>query len=218
MTVMNGAAVRLNRDEARILAHYAAGESRDEIARATSIDHGTIALTIDTVAKNNRNLAQNLARDWQQAAKAAAATGSVSVSAPPVRGVQPAEPIKVFERQIDGIADLLDTAAASDVPRMVRAAERIRGLISELQVQVAEHARDARLRAEQAELERRLAEIRAQIKGGKRAVETPAGPPEARVDTKTIRAWAAANGVDCSAHGRIPGSVLDAYHAAGDPS
>lgn len=71
----------------------------------------------------------------------------------------PAQP----DENIDGIADLLDAADHTGNAALGRAAEKIRALIRELQDQLAEHARDTRLRQEMAELEARLAEIREQL-------------------------------------------------------
>lgn len=36
------------------------------------------------------------------------------------------------------------------------------------------------------------------------------------VDSKAVRAWAASNGIELSARGRIPSEVLEKYHAAGN--
>ena len=82
---------------------------------------------------------------------------------------------------------------------------------------MAANQQDAKLRQEQAALEARLAEIKQQLRpAGRRtpAASGPAGEPAGRVDSKTIRAWAATHGITCSATGRIPASVVDAYHQA----
>jgi hypothetical protein len=36
------------------------------------------------------------------------------------------------------------------------------------------------------------------------------------VDLRAVRAWAASNGIELSSRGRVPGSVLDQYRAAGN--
>jgi hypothetical protein len=36
------------------------------------------------------------------------------------------------------------------------------------------------------------------------------------VDLKAVRAWAASNGIELSARGRVPGSVLEQYRSAGN--
>ena len=43
-----------------------------------------------------------------------------------------------------------------------------------------------------------------------------AGRSTAQVDSTAVREWAAANGVEVSARGRVPASVLEQYHAAGN--
>jgi hypothetical protein len=49
--------------------------------------------------------------------------------------------------------------------------------------------------------------------GGRRS--TKAGKPFSEVDTKAVRAWAAANGIEVSERGRISADVLDKYRASG---
>lgn len=56
----------------------------------------------------------------------------------------------------------------------------------------------------------------ARLKAGLVEIEAPAETPS--YDAKTVRAWAAANGVDCPRTGRVPRHVVDAYldaHEAG---
>jgi hypothetical protein len=80
------------------------------------------------------------------------------------------------------------------------------------------HAADQELTAitsEAAELERRLAELRA-----REAELAPPKPKKKRgayvrdYDTREVRAWAHANGVDCPRVGQIPKRVLNAWRAA----
>ena len=40
--------------------------------------------------------------------------------------------------------------------------------------------------------------------------------PFAEVDNKAVRAWASSNGIELSARGRIPASVLEQYRSAGN--
>jgi hypothetical protein len=111
---------------------------------------------------------------------------------------------------VDTIADTIRRAVDSEVPRLVRAADKVQDLIDQLEHELAEHELGAELRAEAAKLEARLAEIRGQI-GGKRAAAPTA--PARRADTKAIRAWAATHGVECADRGRIPQTVVDAYES-----
>ena len=39
---------------------------------------------------------------------------------------------------------------------------------------------------------------------------------ETGVDSAAVRAWAASNGIELSARGRLPGHVIDKYRAAGN--
>ncbi len=51
-----------------------------------------------------------------------------------------------------------------------------------------------------------------------RQIGTKSAKPGVRTelpaDSKAVRAWAAAHGIDCPKNGRIPGRVLDAYNEA----
>jgi len=83
------------------------------------------------------------------------------------------------------------------------------------------HTADQELTAisdEAAQLEKRLAELRAR--------EAELAPKKKRksssrvrdYDTRAVRAWAGANGVDCPRVGQIPKRVLDAWRAATRPA
>jgi hypothetical protein len=64
MTITTGATARLSAEERRILIRYAAGDSPRQIAVDTGIPAGDVALTIDSVAKNNRGLARNIVKEY----------------------------------------------------------------------------------------------------------------------------------------------------------
>jgi hypothetical protein len=50
---------------------------------------------------------------------------------------------------------------------------------------------------------------------GSRAASKPVKEPEpVKIDAKSVREWAAANGITVSARGRIPSDVVDQYQAA----
>jgi hypothetical protein len=195
---IEAAVAKLTRDEAKILAHYAAGESLDEVARATHITLTAVSYTVDTVAKRDRSLAHKIAVAWQKANPVGRAN-SIPVPVPPLAaGVVP--------RSTSGeVTDLFVTALGSDVPKLVRLAEKTQALVDELRVLVDEHEKGKELRAEAEQLEARLAEIRQQL-GPKKAEPGP--------DWKAIRAWATANDVACPTHGRVPTAVVDAYQEA----
>jgi hypothetical protein len=205
---------KMTRDEARILAHYAAGETSRQIATSTGLSPDEIGLALDALAGNDRDRAQRLAMQWQARAKAVAAARGVS--APPAPRPIPApataepEPPKAPKVEaVDTIADLIGRAIATDIPRFVRLADKVQDLLDQLDEQLAEHEKGKKLRAEAEQLEQRLAQIKREL-SPKRATPAPAVPAPA-VDSKAIRAWAAANGVDCPDRGRIPSSVLAAF-------
>jgi hypothetical protein len=138
--------------------------------------------------------------------------------------VEPAatEPDELVDVEpVDAIGELLDRAEATEVPKLQRAAGKVRDLIDELRAQLFEHTRETRLRAEQAELEQRLAVVREQLRPRRQQQPTSAPATTAdvdvqpAVDSKKVRAWAAKQPrLDCSAHGRIPAAVLTAYREA----
>ena len=72
----------------------------------------------------------------------------------------------------------------------------------------------AELRAEIARLEAELKAKKARLRGS----GAPGAPEPATVlPWPAIRAWAAAEGIDCPATGKVPMSVLQAWRAAGEP-
>lgn len=71
----------------------------------------------------------------------------------------------------------------------------------------------AEARAEVERLKQQLAEAQAKLRGGK----TPAKKTTTNTDGPSaaeVRAWAASNGVDCPAVGRVPAAVREAYETA----
>lgn len=114
----------------------------------------------------------------------------------------------------DPIIALLDKADQSGRATLARKADRVRDLLAEIKtgVELAAHENEARrqAQAEVERLQRELAEARAILRGGK-TVTASSGP-----DPKAVRAWAAANDVECPAMGRVPRAVVDAYQAAQD--
>jgi hypothetical protein len=150
-------------------------------------------------------------------ASAPAATEPVDAEPAATEQGEPDEPVDA--EPVDAIGELLDRAEATEIPKLQRAAGKVRELIDDLRAQLFEHIREARLRAEQAELEERLAVIREQLRPRRQQQPAPATTVDVdaqpAVDSKKVRAWAAKQpGLDCSAHGRIPAAVLAAYREA----
>lgn len=194
---MGATAADLNRDEAKILAHYAAGETLDEIAVSAGTGKDEVVRVVGEIAAHNRAYAKTLTLEWQRN------HSGRNGSAPKLTPV-------VVPKQVnnDVIADLLNRAIGTDVPRLVRLADKVQDLIDQLEEQLTEHEQGQALRAEAAQLEQRLASIKQQL-NPKRTAAAAAAP--AVTDSKTVRAWAKASGVDCPTHGRVPASVLAAY-------
>jgi hypothetical protein len=105
---------------------------------------------------------------------------------------------------------LLEKAAA--LPKLATKAARCIALLTDIRNGMADAEKAeklaaiiARRKADLAEAERQLAELKAtsvkKVTGGE--------PTSAQ-----IRAWAATNGVDCPAFGRVPQSVVEAWKAA----
>lgn len=242
------AGARLTLEQAKILAHYAAGESAKSITVNLGLSMAVVGQVLDEHAGNDRDRAHQLALEYQdhvktiaaakgqpapaavavgQLARAAAAgpspAGDIADTASPATAPQePSSP--AAQQPVDGIDAVLAQAAATGVPRLQRAAAKVQDLADELRRDLAEHTREAQLRAELARLESRLAEVKQQLRPRRAAAplaaaSAPAAPVvpdsgEAAVDTKAVRAWALEQGLDCPARGRIPGAVTDAYRLA----
>jgi hypothetical protein len=248
-------ATTLTRDQAKILAHYAAGEASKTIVVNTGFDMATVGRVLDEIAGNDRGRAHALVLEYKERAQATAAARGVPTPALPgpsrpttaptaaaaadvakdsvatlaaITATPAASPASAASAgsaatppalPVDAIGELLDQAEATKIPKLQRAAGKVRDLLADLRAQLAEHTRETQLRAEQAELEQRLAVIREQLRPRRQQpAPTPApdgastgADAEPAVDTKKVRAWAAEQGLDCSAHGRIPGALLTAY-------
>jgi hypothetical protein len=178
----------LEHDEAKVLAHYAAGETSRQIVAKTGMTMDDVGYILDALAGNSRERATALVLEYRDQIKTSKPAKSTAGDAParsaapkPVAAVQPditavePEPEEPSE-SIDGVVELLDAAAATGEDDLVERAEAIRGLIRDLQTLLHEHAKmRAEVRAalvdEARRLESRLAEIRARLEalGGETA-------------------------------------------------
>ena len=91
-----------------------------------------------------------------------------------------------------------------DDKKIARAAQKVLDAVAALDAAWEANAAKAGLRAERDRLKKQLADVEAQLRGT---------APQA-VDAKAVRAWAAANGVDCPSSGIVPKRVVDAWRAA----
>jgi len=113
---------------------------------------------------------------------------------------------------VDNLLAWGDQHSDSDVQDQ---AARARAALTGLRQRHASDAELAQLATEREQLEKRLTELTA-----RQAELVPAKKPKRKsaavrdYDTRTVRAWAGANGVDCPRVGQIPKRVLDAWRAA----
>lgn len=121
------------------------------------------------------------------------------------------------------VETLLNAASKSSKARTRRLGVRIHELVAELRglvnTETAEREAAAKAEEEKAKLRAEVEELEQQLSAKKALLGKPssrASKPAAVAGTppKEIRAWAAENGVECPAFGRIPGSVVEAYAAA----
>lgn len=194
----------MTRQQAQILAHYSAGESGAEIRTATGLPAAEITAACESLAQRNRGLARDLAVAWQQQ-NPDKVNGHKPAPPPAPAPVAVAAPSNTIAPTI---AALLTRAVATGVPRMVRAADKIQGLVDQLGNDLAEHEAQAALRAKAEKLEEELAEVRRQLGSKKNAA------PAAAVDHKAIRKWALGQGIECGQIGQVSKKVIELYQEA----
>lgn len=199
------AVAALTLDEAKILAYYATpGQGYADVAKETGASKDEVIRVVEKVANNNRAYAKTLALEWQR-------INGTARPAPPAATPSPRTQLVTAPTY----ADLIGRAIATEVPRLVRLADKVQDLVDQLEEQLTEHEKGQALREEAARLEQRLAQIKQELAPKRGAAAAPVD--EASVDTKAIRSWAAANGVECKASGRIPAAVLAAYEKDKEP-
>jgi hypothetical protein len=121
------------------------------------------------------------------------------------------------------VETLLSAASKSSKARTRRLGVRIHELVAELRglvnTETAEREAAEKAAAEQAKLRAEVEQLEQQLSAKKALLDKPSSrtPKQAAADgtpPKEIRAWAAANGIECPAVGRLPGAVVEAYEAA----
>jgi hypothetical protein len=174
-----------------------------------------------------------LARQNDTEAEADITAGAVAGDVP----VQPkTDPAPVAERaaahrhgvtgaEPPSVADVIAAARATGDAKLTAQADKTESAVDALVAMFGEHQALAAAQKDVAWLEAQLAAAKAKvrdIKHGKTAPKTQTAAtdnPAARrrtVDHKAVRAWAAANNIECSTLGRVQGAVIDAYFAAMD--
>lgn len=186
----------LTKDQFAILSRYGSGMDVDSIVKHTGLNREFVSQTLMNLATMNRPRAGQLAREYDTARR-----NEVNAAAPkPAAGT---------------VEDLLAAAEASGVPKLNRAADRIRGLVADLRTLMRESEKERVLRASIVVLRKQLDQTSKELreltrKPAKATQATPADSPSPR----ELRAWAAANGVECPAMGIVPKRVREAYDAA----
>ena len=128
-------------------------------------------------------------------------TARPRLAAVPDRQEPPMQPAQTLAQRAAATGDARVLALHA---KAKEAQERLRAA-----VEAWEAKSEARQRI--ADLKQQLAEARAALKGGK---PSPNGSAPATGDAKAVRAWAAANGVDCPRTGKVPNHVRHAYEEA----
>jgi len=135
---------------------------------------------------------------------------------PPVVDVQLKDSADVRHRQPEQlpVGQLLKWGDEHPDPEVQDQAARARAALAGLRQR---HAADAELTAittEAEQLEKRLAQLRTREAELAPKPKKKRSSPARDYDTRTVRAWAATNGVDCPRVGQIPKRVLDAWRAS----
>ncbi|MGI5245054.1 Lsr2 family DNA-binding protein [Dactylosporangium sp. CA-139066] len=188
---------------AKVLRNFASG------GRPAAMSAGVAAAAVEEILESvghdqarAREAAQALRTQPAPAVEPATRDGDFIAAAP-----QPASPVA----RVDIAATLADADEAGGA--FAATADRIRAIASALADELAQHRQVAeaealveRLRAELDHATGRLAALKpgSAVKAGR-----------SREESRAARAWAARNGVDCPALGRVPQRVWDAYAAAG---
>lgn len=109
------------------------------------------------------------------------------------------------------VGQLLKWGQTHTDPKVQKLAEQARATLLALRKRHAADQELAALDAETEQLQKRLAEVQA-----RKAELAPAKASRRKHSYKAVevRAWAAANGIDCPPVGRVPTKVVDAWRAA----
>lgn len=176
----------------------------------------------------NRQYARELARRAEAGlppAPPAVPPSPVRRAVPPQPAPEPAPPATpdpeptMPDPTTATIDALIDRAHDSGLPRAVRLADRITDLATELETLLDRTDRERDLLARIAELDAQRTAARAELAALTSRTPAPpttdqTSPPAAGGRHAAIRTWATAQGMRCSATGRIPAAVLTAYEAA----
>lgn len=180
--------------EFAVLRPYARGTDMAEIAKATRLDLDRINGIIMTRTSMNRQHAAELVRQHMRD-----------------NAAEPDRPATTAPSTLDAIL----TAGEAHTNTRIRAiAVKARTLLEDLRVRLVVAEQDSKARAAQAEADARVRAARKELAAARGVQLTLKQTVAASSEAQRARRWAAEQGIDCPTHGRIPGSVLNAYRTA----
>lgn len=197
---------RIGKEQLEILRLFAAGETSDDVRRATGSSDIFVTATLAKLCDFNRDTAGKLvaAHGPVNGTPQPAAAKPAAAKPPSPKPAAVAAPW-TYERLLEGAED-------SDDAQLTRLAAKARALLDDLQDRYDAFEADREARAEIAKLERQLAAARSRLKTkppGARTVPSPS-----RKDRNArIRAWAAKKDYSVGPTGRIPRWIVEAYEA-----
>ena len=189
----------VTREQYAILSRYGSGMDVNQIVKETKQHHEVVTQVLMSMAGMVRARAGALARQYADAHRPVVAP---SAPKPAAAG--------------DSIADMLADAETSGIPRLQRLAARVRSHVNDLRRQMKAAEQERVLRATIATLRDQLGQTTAELRALTSKpghAPTPAGvmSSEQRFE---IRVWAAQQGIECPAKGKLPRHVVEQYEAA----
>jgi hypothetical protein len=195
----------LTEEHRTILRMYAGGSDITGIVNSCNLSQDLVSGVVSRLAGFNRGRAKQLLLDHAHQSR----TPPVAPAAPKpeiVVTVEPATAAPTYE-------GLLDRAESSGDLKLEKLAAKARELLDELDDRLTAFEAAKEALAEIAELEAKLEAARSKLISRRPSQRERTGP-----DPKAVRAWAAANGVEVPAHGRVGKAAIVAYLAAQGPS
>lgn len=210
--------------ELDILRAYGRGAGLKDISLRLGCGDAPVSSLI-TEIRFSRGLAQQLVREAAIASRRAvpppapapspqrarpAAPTTVRAVPAPATTMEAPMPAALEHTTAVVIDTLIQRAHQSGSAKAARLAGQLRTLVDDLTTALDRVEHEQALRKKIADLQAQIDETRKEL-GDKPtpARSAPTGPTPA-----TIRAWAASAGVPCSALGRVPATVVEAYHLA----
>lgn len=174
-----------------------------------------------------------VAAELARQADAEAATGTAAADPAALDVPVHAKPVPAAEQaahrhglsgaEPPSVADVIAMARATGDAKLTAQADKTQTAVDVLLAMLGEHQALAAAQKDVAWLEAQLAAAKAKVRDIKQGKTAPkphvASDPAARrraVDHKAVRAWATANGIECSTLGRVQNTVVDAYFDALD--